>query len=54
MSTGTMVDATLIAASPSTKNRNGEPDVEMHQTRKGKQWYFSMKIHVGRGRRQSR
>ena len=47
LSKGTMVDATLIAASPSTKNATGERDPEMHQTRKGKQWYFGMKIHVG-------
>lgn len=47
LSKGTMVDATLIAASPSTKNRAGERDRQMHQTRKGKQWYFGMKIHVG-------
>ncbi len=47
LSKGTMVDATLIAASPSTKNAEGQRDPEMHQTRKGKQWYFGMKIHVG-------
>lgn len=47
LSKGTMVDATLIAASPSTKNKKGERDPEMHQTRKGKQWHFGMKIHVG-------
>lgn len=47
MSEGTMVDATLIAASPSTKNQAGERDPEMHQTRKGNQWYFGMKIHTG-------
>ncbi len=47
MSKGTMVDATLIAASPSTKNKAGQRDPEMHQTRKGKQYYFGMKIHVG-------
>ena len=44
---GTIVDATLIAAPPSTKNKDGERDPEMHQTRKGKQWYFGMKIHSG-------
>jgi len=44
---GTIVDATLIAASPSTKNRARARDPEMHQTRKGKQWYFGMKAHVG-------
>lgn len=47
LSKGTMVDATLIAASPSTKNTEGARDAEMHQTRKGNQWYFGMKIHVG-------
>ena len=47
LSKGTMVDATLIAASPSTKNTEGKRDPQMHQTRKGKQWYFGMKIHVG-------
>ncbi len=44
---GTIVDATLIAAPPSTKNREGKRDEEMHQTRKGKQWYFGMKAHIG-------
>ena len=44
---GTVVDATLIAAPSSTKNQDGERDPEMHQTKKGKQWYFGMKIHVG-------
>jgi IS5 family transposase len=44
---GTMVDATIIHASPSTKNRDRQRDPEMHQSRKGKQWYFGMKIHVG-------
>ena len=44
---GAIVDATLIAASPSTKNRAKRRDPEMHQTRKGKQWYFGMKAHVG-------
>jgi len=42
MSKGTMVDATLIAASPSTKNQKGERDPAMHQTRKGNQWYFGI------------
>ena len=45
--TGTIVDATLIAAPSSTKNKTGERDPEMHQVRKGKQWYFGMKAHVG-------
>lgn len=44
---GTVVDATLIAASPSTKNRARKRDPDMHQARKGKQWYFGMKAHVG-------
>lgn len=47
VSAGTMVDATIIHAASSTKNKAGERDPEMHQTRKGKQWYFGMKIHVG-------
>ena len=45
--TGTIVDATLIAAPCSTKNKNGARDPEMHQVRKGNQWYFGMKAHVG-------
>ena len=44
---GTIVDATLIAAPPSTKNREGKRDEEMHQTKKGRQWYFGMKAHIG-------
>ncbi len=44
---GTVVDATIIAAPPSTKNRERARDPEMHQTRKGKQWYFGMKAHIG-------
>jgi transposase, IS5 family len=44
---GTIVDATIIAAPPSTKNAKKERDPEMHQTRKGKQWYFGMKVHTG-------
>ncbi|MFX9461802.1 transposase, partial [Acinetobacter baumannii] len=44
---GTIVDATLIAAPPSTKNKEGERDPDMHQTKKGKQWYFGMKAHIG-------
>lgn len=44
---GTIVDATLIAAPPSTKNKAHERDPEMHQTKKGNQWYFGMKVHVG-------
>ncbi len=45
--TGTIVDATLIAAPSSTKNANKARDPEMHQTRKGQQWYFGMKLHIG-------
>lgn len=45
--TGTIVDATILAAPSSTKNRSGERDPEMHQTRKGNQWHFGMKAHVG-------
>ena len=44
---GTIVDATLIAAPSSTKNETGERDPEMHQTKKGNQWYFGMKVHIG-------
>jgi IS5 family transposase len=44
---GTIVDASLIAAAPSTKNAKGERDPEMHQSKKGKQWYFGMKMHIG-------
>lgn len=44
---GTVVDATIIAAPPSTKNRSGERDPEMHQTKKGNQWHFGMKAHIG-------
>jgi IS5 family transposase len=44
---GTIVDATIISAPSSTKNRDGERDPEMHQTAKGQQWYFGMKAHVG-------
>jgi len=44
---GTMVDATIIHAAPSTKNKDKSRDPEMHQTKKGNQWYFGMKVHVG-------
>jgi transposase, IS5 family len=47
ISRGTIVDATIIGAPSSTKNKKGERDPEMHQTAKGKQWYFGMKAHVG-------
>ena len=48
---GTIVDATIIAAPSSTKNASKARDPEMKQTRKGKQWYFGMKLHVGTDRR---
>jgi len=44
---GTLVDATIIAAPPSTKNARKERNPEMHQTKKGNQWYFGMKAHIG-------
>jgi len=44
---GTIVDATIISAPSSTKNRDGKRDPQMHQTAKGKQWYFGMKAHLG-------
>jgi IS5 family transposase len=47
ITTGTIVDATIIHAPSSTKNREQKRDPEMHQTKKGKQWYFGMKAHVG-------
>src|SRR5208283_2639211 len=47
ITTGTIVDATIIHAPSSTKNREQQRDPEMQQTRKGKQWYFGMKAHVG-------
>jgi IS5 family transposase len=47
LKTGTVVDATLIPAPSSTKNASGERDPEMHQTKKGNQWYFGMKAHIG-------
>ena len=47
ITTGTIVDATIIHAPSSTKNREEKRDPEMHQTKKGKQWYFGMKAHVG-------
>ncbi len=51
LKSGTIVDATIIAAPPSTKNAEGERDPEMHQTKKGKDWHFGMKVHVGTDRR---
>lgn len=47
ISNGTIVDATIINAPSSTKNKKGERDPEMHQTAKGQQWYFGMKAHLG-------
>jgi IS5 family transposase len=47
LKTGSAVDATLISAPSSTKNGSGTRDPEMHQTKKGNQWYFGMKAHVG-------
>ena len=44
---GTIVDATIIAAPSSTKNQKGERDPEMHQAKKGNQWHFGMKAHIG-------
>ena len=51
LKSGTIVDATIINAPSSTKNAGKERDPEMHQTRKGKQWYFGMKVHVGASKR---
>ena len=45
--TGTIVDATIIGAPSSTKNADKARDPEMHQTKKGQQWYFGMKLHIG-------
>ena len=50
MTRGTLVDATLIAAPSSTKNIDHERDPEMHQVKKGNQWHFGMKAHIGVGR----
>jgi len=47
MREGTLVDATIIAAPSSTKNREGKRDPDMHQTKKGNQWHFGMKAHIG-------
>jgi transposase, IS5 family len=46
ISTGTIVDATIIAAPSSTKNRDKQRDPEMHQTKKGNEWHFGMKMHI--------
>jgi IS5 family transposase len=51
VATGTIVDATIINAPSSTKNADKARDPEMHQTKKGKQWYFGMKAHFGVDRR---
>jgi IS5 family transposase len=47
LSNGTIVDATLIAAPPSVKNQDKARDPEMHQVKKGNQWHFGMKLHIG-------
>jgi transposase, IS5 family len=47
ITTGTIVDATIIDAPSSTKNRDQQRDPEMHPTKKGQDWYFGMKAHVG-------
>jgi IS5 family transposase len=47
MRQSTIVNATLIAAPSSTKNKEGKRDPEMHQTKKGNRWYFGMKVHAG-------
>ena len=47
VSRGTIVDASIINAPSSTKNRDQARDPDMHQTKKGKQWYFGMKLHIG-------
>jgi IS5 family transposase len=47
LNTGTIVDATIISAPSSTKNQEQKRDPEMHQTKKGNQWYFGMKAHIG-------
>lgn len=47
LQTGTIADATIIAAPSSTNNKEGERDPKMHQTKKGNQWHFGMKAHIG-------
>ena len=47
MREGTMIDATIVAAPSSTKNQAGSRDPEMHQTKKGNQWHFGLKAHIG-------
>jgi IS5 family transposase len=52
VNTGTIVDATIIDAPSSTKNKEKSRDPEMHQTRKGKQWCYGTKAHIGVDSRQ--
>lgn len=47
MKEGSSIDATILEAPSSTKNKNNERDPEMHQTKKGNQWHFGMKAHIG-------
>jgi transposase, IS5 family len=47
MSQSTLIDATLIAAPSSTKNKSHQRDPEMHQVKKGNEWHFGMKAHIG-------
>ena len=47
MTQGTLVDATMIEAPSSTKNKDNERDPDMSQTKKGNQWHFGMKAHIG-------
>ena len=49
VNTGTIVDATIIGAPSSTKNPDKARDPEMHQAKKGQQWYFGMQLHIGVG-----
>jgi IS5 family transposase len=51
LKSGTIVDATIIAAPPSTNNEQKARDPEMHQSKKGKDWHFGMKAHIGTDRR---
>lgn len=47
LKTGSVIDATLISAPTSTKNKDGQRDPQMHQTKKGNQWHFGVKAHIG-------
>jgi len=47
VSSGTIVDATIISAPSSAKNKDGERDPEMNQVKKGNEWHFGMKMHIG-------